>query len=142
MNVHSANVRLGERSPRTSLPNVCFIIIFIETAYHFHVSGLRMLQCIHRRRRRSLCYTTKYSVYFSKYCSTLYKNSGVNCNWSSGVLTAPPSSWKGSTPSMCLIYRSTTSPCTLYSNLDLEVVENLLTEMIELIFSNINKFVF
>ena len=75
--------------------------------------------------------------YFSKYCSTLYKNSGVNCNWSINSSTQFLERLHSIDVFNIQVYDFT----TLYTNLDLEVVENLLTEMIELIFSNINKFI-
>ena len=75
--------------------------------------------------------------YFSKYCSTVYKNSGVNCNWSINSSTQFIQKLQNIDVFNIQVYDFT----TLYTNLDLGVVEKLLSEMIDLLFSNTNKYI-
>jgi len=75
--------------------------------------------------------------YFSRYCSTVYKNSGVNCNWSINSSTQFIEKLQNIDVFNIQVYDFT----TLYTNLDLGVVEKLLSEMIDLLFSNINKYI-
>ena len=75
--------------------------------------------------------------YFSRYCSTVYKNSGVNCNWSINSSAQFMQKLQSIDVFNIQVYDFT----TLYTNLDLGVVEKLLSEMIDLLFSNTNKYI-
>ena len=75
--------------------------------------------------------------YFSKYCSAMYKNSGVNCNWSINSSAQFMQKLQSIDVFNIQVYDFT----TLYTNLDLGVVEKLLFEMIDLLFSSTNKYI-
>ena len=68
---------------------------------------------------------------FSKYCASIYKNSGINCDWSINSSSQFLDSIKQLDVYNMQVYDFT----TLYTNLDLGVGENLLFEMIDLLFS-------
>ena len=75
--------------------------------------------------------------YFSKYCRTIYKNVGINHDWSINSSTQFLSKIQHLDVYNMQVYDFT----TLYTNLDLGVVGRLLSEMIDLIYSNINKYI-
>ena len=75
--------------------------------------------------------------YFSRYCNALYKNSGINCNWSINSSTQFVEKLETIDVYNIQVYDFT----TLYTNLDLNVVEDLLSKIIDLIFSNTNKYI-
>ena len=75
--------------------------------------------------------------YFSKYCITLCRNSGVNCNWSINSSAQFMERRQAIDVFNMQIYDFT----TLYTNLDLAVVEELLSEIIDLLFNNTNKYI-
>ena len=96
----------------------------------------------------SNCTTKQLSVYvnealkvvkgnFSKYCSTIYKHSGVNCDWSINNTTQFMQKLQSVDVYNMQVYDFT----TLYTNLDLGVVEGLLSEMLDLLFSSTNKYI-
>ena len=76
-------------------------------------------------------------VYFSKYCDAMYKNTGVNCDWSINSSTQFLQKLQQLDVYNIQVYDFT----TLYTNLDLNVVESLLYEMIDLLFSSSNKYI-
>ena len=75
--------------------------------------------------------------YFSRYCKALYKNSGINCNWSINSSTEFVERLETIDIYNIQVYDFT----TLYTNLDLNTVERLLFNMIDLIFSNTNIYI-
>lgn len=96
----------------------------------------------------SNCTTKQLSVYvnkalkvvresFSKYCNAVYINSGVNCNWSINSSTQFIQKLQSIDVFNIQVYDFT----TLYTNLDLGVVEKLLSELVDLLFSNTNKYI-
>ena len=75
--------------------------------------------------------------YFTKYCKTIYKNSGINCDWSINSSAQFLEQIQQLDVYNMQVYDFT----TLYTNLDLQVVEALLLEMIDLLFNNTNKYI-
>ena len=76
--------------------------------------------------------------YFSKYCTTIYRNTGIDCDWSINnsaqflkKLNRLPNVFN------LQVYDFT----TLYTNLELEVVQHLLNEIIDIIFNTFNKYI-
>lgn len=74
---------------------------------------------------------------FSKYCAAIYRNSGINCDWSINSSTQFLEKIKKIDAFNMQVYDFT----TLYTNLDLEVVEGLMNGLIDLIFSESNKYI-
>ena len=75
--------------------------------------------------------------YFSKYCSTIYRNTGINCDWSINSSKQFLEKLQHLDIYNMQVYDFT----TLYTNLNLTVVENLLFELIDLLYSNTNKYI-
>ena len=76
-------------------------------------------------------------LYFTRYCQSVYRNTGINCDWSINSSTQFLIKLQHTELYNMQVYDFT----TLYTNLDLKVVETLLFEMIDLLFSNINKYI-
>jgi hypothetical protein len=74
---------------------------------------------------------------FKKYCLTIYNNSGINTFWSIESSTQFLDNIRDKTIYNLQVYDFT----TLYTNLDLKEVENMMSEVIDLIFSERNKFI-
>ena len=75
--------------------------------------------------------------YFSKYCSSVYNNTGINCDWSINS----SKQFLERLPRLEIFNMQVYDFTTLYTNLDLQVVQSLLFELIDLLFSNTNKFI-
>ena len=75
--------------------------------------------------------------YFTKYCQTIYRNSGINCDWSINS----SSQFLEKLPRVDLYNLQIYDFTTLYTNLNLNVVETLLFEVIDLLFNNTNKYI-
>lgn len=75
--------------------------------------------------------------YFQKYCEAIYRNSGINTFWSINSSSQFLNSIKGIDIYNLQVYDFT----TLYTNLDLKEVEVMISEVIDLIFSERNKFI-
>ena len=74
---------------------------------------------------------------FRKYCQTIYNNSGINVFWSIDSSTQFLDTLKNNEVYNLQIYDFT----TLYTNLDLCEVDNMIGEVIDLIFSERNKYI-
>ena len=74
---------------------------------------------------------------FIKYCEVIHKHTGVNCNWSISSSYEFINKLKGVDIHSMQVYDFT----TLYTNLNLMEVENSLNSLIDLIFSNKNKYI-
>ena len=75
--------------------------------------------------------------YFSKYCLAIYNNCGINCDWSINSSAQFLDKIQHLDTYNMQVYDFT----TLYTNLNLGVVEELINEMIDLIFNNVNKYI-
>ena len=75
--------------------------------------------------------------YFTRYCQSVYRNTGINCDWSINSSSQFLVKLQNTDLYNMQVYDFT----TLYTNLDLTVVETLLFEMIELLFNNTNKYI-
>ena len=75
--------------------------------------------------------------YYSKYCNTVYRNTGINWNWSINSSNQFLEKLQHIDVYNLQVYDFT----TLYANLELNIVETLLYEMIDLLFSTFNKFI-
>ena len=76
-------------------------------------------------------------IYFDKYCQSVYRNTGINCNWSINSSNQFLVKLQNTDIYNIQVYDFT----TLYTNLDLGVVEELLCELIDLLFSDTNKYI-
>ena len=74
---------------------------------------------------------------FIKYCEVIHKHTGVNCNWSISSSYEFINKLKGVEIQSMQVYNFT----TLYTNLNLLEVENSLNSLMDLIFSNKNKYI-
>ena len=75
--------------------------------------------------------------YFKKYCQTIYNNSGINFFWSIESSAEFLETLKNNDVYNLQIYDFT----TLYTKLDLSEVDTMVGEVIDLIFSNRNKYI-
>ena len=75
--------------------------------------------------------------YFSRYCLAVYNNCGINCDWSINSSAQFLDKIQHLDTYNMQVYDFT----TLYTNLNLGVVEKLIFEMIDLIFNNTNKYI-
>ena len=75
--------------------------------------------------------------YFKKYCEAIYNNSGINMFWSIDSSNEFLDTIKNSDIYNIQVYDFT----TLYTRLELTEVENMINEVIDLIFSDRNKYI-
>ena len=75
--------------------------------------------------------------YFTRYCNTLYQNTGINANWSISSSTEFLDKLKCKEVWSMQVYDFS----TLYTNLDLNEVKKSLFELFELLFSESNKYI-
>ena len=75
--------------------------------------------------------------YFSKYCGVVYRNTGINCDWSINSSRQFLDRLPRSGVFNIQVYDFT----TLYTNLNLTTVESLLFEVFDLLYNNTNKYI-
>lgn len=75
--------------------------------------------------------------YFKKYCEAIYNNSGINMFWSIDSSSEFLEAIKNSDVYNIQVYDFT----TLYTRLDLIEVENMINEVVDLIFSDRNRYI-
>ena len=75
--------------------------------------------------------------HFKKYCSAIYNNSGINLFWSIDSSQQFLDTFNNNEVHNLQVYDFT----TLYTKLDLREVEDMINEVIDLIYSNQNKYI-